>query len=162
MLPIAAAICTVGRFTAERQSRAERQHAASELDRQHGGIQRRRVAAYDRFDTLHATARRLGRIASDKPPGDKGSEGGEYNRREPPHSRIAMRPVEHGSAEALGGDGRDMESASDQSRQRPDRKARFPQGPATGNGPLPHRRAGDARGFIGISNEAHGPAGRMH
>ena len=31
------------------------------------------AAAYDRFDTSYAAARRLGRIASDEPPGDVGS-----------------------------------------------------------------------------------------
>ena len=65
-----------GPFAAERQSRAQRQHSPNELDWQHGGIQRGRAATYDRFDTLYAAARRLGRIASDKPPGDKGGASG--------------------------------------------------------------------------------------
>ena len=63
-------------FAAKRQSGAERQYAANELDWQYGGIQRVRAATYDRFDTLHAAARRLGRVASDKPAGQVGSASG--------------------------------------------------------------------------------------
>ena len=157
---------------AERETGADRQRAADELDRKDRSAYRARVAADHRLDVLDAAARRLGREPRHQPARDEGRGGGEADRDDPADPRVA-----HATTRARRRAGHPRGRGRYETRYRPARQARRPPGrraragrdrcglrprPAARRASLVHGRCPSDRGRVpSHASPVHSPRGAV-